>query len=578
MPLEDLREIHALQNLNYSIADEHFQTEAGLRDLYQAELAHQSIKLEKYSTSSKLLNRLSNIAGAAGDLEQEHSLLHRAANCGANEYLRRRIAENEMARGNLDVAKVMFEGLLASGDLWVNLRLAHVMVLQNNVETAMDFVRRAIEIEPDNFSARLFEGGLGLIRGDFERAVHSYRIAEETRPQSASLYHNLAIAYANLEMPTKALGAAKKSVALAPMNANSVCLLADVAFMYSRDRDAIGSLRLLVSLEQKSAAIWARHARACMRLGEVQEAIAALKREASVEESCRVWNNLGVAYQATGQAQRSGQAFARAVELGSDSKSSSYFLACRNTAQFLFSNSEWAHTVRFVETVLEEDKEGLCFKDLNLIDLPRILIQSFRTLNRFKDLEIQCLSILSRPDIEKNLEAWTTSMLLTHYALSQDSLKKASALLAEKLPLIELNNVLTDVERTSLINNFAFALAEMGDVKAAELMLSRISNLIHLQPYPTATLGLIHFRKGNLYRGKSLYDQAIGLAVGHFHKTRIRQKLNFELGKFWLPYDQRKAVRYLEKASGDSVEPSIAQDASRLAKSISYEAATKDPE
>ena len=126
----------------------------------------------------------------------------------------------------------------------------------------------------------------------------------------------------------------------------------------------------------------------------------------------------------------------------------------------------------------------------------------------------------------------------------------------------------TASERATLINNFAFVLAEDGQTAAAESMLSKISSLIHLQPYPTATLGLICLRKGKVDRGRALYSEAIGLALDRFHKDRIRQKLNFELGKYWIDTDTNKARNYLAKASGGKAEPALAQDAARIMNSI----------
>jgi hypothetical protein len=82
-------------------------------------------------------------------------------------------------------------------------------------------------------------------------------------------------------------------------------------------------------------------------------------------------------------------------------------------------------------------------------------------------------------------------------------------------------------------------------------LLPYMSNLVHHLPYPTATLGLLHFRKGNIDRGVALYEEAIRLSAQPIDKTRIRQKLNLELGLYLLPTEPRRAERLLLKADSE---------------------------
>ena len=63
----------------------------------------------------------------------------------------------------------------------------------------------------------------------------------------------MAVAYARLGLSDKAMVSLKKAVALAPLNATAVFLLADFAFEYGRDEDAVPGLRYLLRIRAEVA-------------------------------------------------------------------------------------------------------------------------------------------------------------------------------------------------------------------------------------------------------------------------------------------------------------------------------------
>ena len=69
-----------------------------------------------------------------------------------------------------------------------------------------------LAIEPFDFNARLLEGALRLVRGDYELAIQSFRFAAEERPNSSTLHTNFAIAYIFLKRNEKALASARNRV------------------------------------------------------------------------------------------------------------------------------------------------------------------------------------------------------------------------------------------------------------------------------------------------------------------------------------------------------------------------------
>jgi len=128
------------------------------------------------------------------------------------------------------------------------------------------------------------------------------------------------------------------------------------------------------------------------------------------------------------------------------------------------------------------------------------------------------------------------------------------------------------VRKRILYNNVAFAYAEGGRLEIAEQYLGRIADRIHRDPYPTATLGLIDFKKGNIKRGSERYEEAISVAVSRPDKRRIRQKYYLELGKYLIESDHSKALRLLRRAASiGQGEPELAVQAQDAMRALTHQ-------
>lgn len=548
-PTDDLSEIQTFKTSQLSLVDSYEIELHNMEAAFREELEFVKEKLERHFDSPILLNRLANLAGAAGELIEEEQFLKLANEKSADAFFVHRIGDNLVAQMRGEEAEALFASMDLSEDLYANLRVAMFMVQKHRYETALEVVERAIRLDPTNYSARLFEGGLCLARRDHARAIHAFRIAAEERPSSTVLFTNLAIAYMGIGEHQKALASLRRAVALGPLNANAVCLLADLAFEEGKDEDALPALRYFVQFEQKRADVWARLARACLQLEQFGEAITHLKREAAIGESSGVWNNLGVAHRLSGDMARAQQAFKRAIEISSDTHDSNVFIAARNMAQTLNEVSEPSEVERFARAVLEADSSGICLRDGAAADLYVFRMNALRRLKRWTEAEELADRILHDTDASSSLLSWTIGFLVSHYALQGDQLDRAIEIIDSRAEQISQLLEQDSKKIVPFINNLAFALAEAGQTERAEEILSRVSGAIHKDPYPTATLGLIHMRRGHLDRAASLYEEAVGLAGKRWDKVRIRQKLNLELGRFWLKESPSRAMHLLNKAA-----------------------------
>lgn len=546
-PLDDIAEIDTLKACLISLDDVAIRMAHERKTELEKEMEVQARRLARFSTSSTLLNRLAILAAATGDRDLEGSYLEKALEHKRDTFLLHRLGDSLMAQRREEEAKRLFEGLDLAADAHANLKLAVFHVRESHLDLAWRSVRRALEIDPVDFAARLFDGGLALLAKDYDRAIHSFRIAAQERPTSSSLFANMAIAYEKLQFHEKAFTALKRSVALDPLNLNAIRLLADLSHRHSRHEEALPSLRYFVQLEQKQADVWARLARACLELGQCDEAIAALKRQASVEETSSVWNNLGVAYSRSGQSQKAMKAFKYAMTRSAEQGGRNYFLPARNFTAMLAQHSSGKELVHLTQALINEDKRQILLTDNQLCDVYAFHLNALKRAGRTAEMVKVSEELLREPNIAEPLKQWVIGNFVGYLALVEHDADAVLSFLEPRRGWLENVRPWDEFRRSVLFNNVAFAFAEFGLVSEAETFLRRIAGAIHKEPYPTATLGLVQLRKGRLDRAVELYEEAMQLSTNVSDKVRIRQKLNLELARYWATMQPAKARRLLER-------------------------------
>lgn len=546
-PIEDLAEIDALKHSHISVLEISTQHVERREQAFGEQLENQKRKLERFAASPTFLNRLANLAAAAGDRDQEAHFLELARAVGDDSFFAHRIGDNLVARGRDEDAEALFSSLDLGNDVQANLKLAMFHLRRENFDLAEERIRKALEIDPISFAARLFSGGLALARREYDRAIHAFRIAAAERPTSSALHSNMAIAYVGLDMYDKALSSLKRAVALDPLNANIVILLADLTNKLKLHEEAIPSLRYFLQFEQKRPGIWSRLARACLEIGKFDEAIEALRRQASLGDNSSIWNNLGVAYARKKDSSRALRAFKYAMELDKPNMSRTYFLAARNIAQAFADQSRVEEVLRFTRSTIAADKDDICRTDDWLWDIYAFHMHALRASGETDEFRKTAMSILVHGDTAQPLKGWVVAGLLAYLALYEEKSGNALRLFSECKNWID-NFASHDVSRRAVLyNNVAFAFAEAGKLDEAERYLARISDRVHKDAYPTATLGLLNIRRGNLEKGMERYEEAIHLANRQEDKVRLRQKLNLELARFWSATEPSKARRLFEK-------------------------------
>lgn len=569
-PFEDIIEMHSLQTANYSLRDAAEKVWDDIGERFASELVFLEKKKSRFSDSVTYLTRLADLAELAGDRNREVEFLNQAHALSPDAFFKHRIGENLIARQEFNKAEKYFHQLDLGNDVIANLRLAYFRLQSRDLSGASQFVAKAVALEPLDFGARLFEGALNLISGSYEQAIQSFRVAAGERGNSSSLYTNLAVAYIFSKKSEKAFAALRHAVALDPLNENAVALLADLSYAEERNQDAVPSLRCFVEYEQKNPAIWGRLARALLEIDEIGESIAALKRQGSIEDTSAVWNNLGVAYYRKNDRRKAYESFKHAMTKATVGHSRDYFLAARNLSTLLIEDRDIDNLASFTGALIKEDEAGLIRRDRHLSD---ILVGRILALGARKQFDVMlnlAEEILASKDAAPNLLAWVAGSTIGYYALTENGASKAVSLAERFSKHLDLLGPKDVQRKIALANNIMFAYVEVGDLVRAEKFLPFLSNVIHKEPYPTATLGLFQIRKGHLDRATALYEEAVGLANTKLDKARIRQKLNFELGVFYLDNEPSKAQRYLQKVIGeDDGSPLLVDAGARVLRRLS---------
>lgn len=561
-PDEDMAEMSALRATHFSISDFSLKYENTFREAFEVELARMERRSATFGKSATYLNRLANLASFAGQPETESKYLRAAAELTTDEYPRTRLGENLISVNKLAEAEAVFSQLDLSSNVHANLRLAAFHALRDEFSAAEGRVKAALQIDPLDFGARLFEGALRLISGRYEEAIVSFKIAGESRLNSPSLLNNLAIAYGRINRRDKAFRCLKKAVAIDPLNRNSVVLLADIAHAEGRYEEAIPGLRYYVRFEQKDPAVWARLGQSLLELGQVDEAIAAWKRQGSIEDISSVWNNLGVAYQRRNDPTKALESFKRAMSMSGQASDPVFCLAGKNAAALMLKLGKAREALKLTLLVHQPANHRQFLAKKSLAGIFAVELEALRQVGRSTEATDLGEALLHDPDSSAHVRLWAASALLAMYSFQESRRHRALEIAETYSTDAWLTKAIDEDLRLQLINNIGYVFADNGQVERAEHLLRRASQRVHKDAYITATFGLLHLRKHHLERASDLYAQAALLAKSPADKARIKQKWNYELAILLLETEPNKARRLLQRAADEKDGEKFLQDAS----------------
>lgn len=426
-PISDISEMAELEKSCFSLSSKNIGSklfEEGARQ----RLDELQNKATKFNDSATFHNRIANLQRATGDLQGEASSLAQASAIDNRVFFSRKMAENIFRRGHLDSAKKAFEKL-ASKDSYSALRIASLFVLSGDMEGAERWVTTAVELRPEGYAERLFQGGIALVKGKFDEAIRLLWMALSERPTSSVAYNNLAMAYLGANYPKKAFNCLKRAVALDPLNRSAILALADVGYFLNRDADTINSIRYFAHFEQREPAIWSRLARSLLRLEAFDECIAALKRQGAFEKSISLWNNLGVAYARKKSKEQSLEAFNYALTISPGTGTHEELVVGRNIAQLVSTIGKPDLLLSITTSLVQSDVDMKLARDVQLCDIYGFHINALTNMGRSDEALSLSQSLIGNPAIGEPLAKWLFQSLTGVYGLNRSKDEQLSDVL-----------------------------------------------------------------------------------------------------------------------------------------------------
>jgi protein O-GlcNAc transferase len=183
-------------------------------------------------------------------------------------------------------------------------------------ERALDLLRQAVAIDPNNAEAHTNLGVMTLTGGNPEEAIGAFVAAVALDPGSIESQLRLALAYRRFNRPNEATAAAERAAELAPDHARAQDTLALTRRDMGRVEQAIALHRRALAIDPDFAGGWNNLGNTLVQAGRAEEAIAAFERAQGLQPSfAEPWLNLARALLAAGRAGEARAACDRYLEL-----------------------------------------------------------------------------------------------------------------------------------------------------------------------------------------------------------------------------------------------------------------------
>ncbi len=561
----EIAELRNVRSANFSIKGRLEGDPLGISASFRSELERQSLKHDKYGDSSTYLMNMYGFSRLAGENELAEKYLKDAVKIDDDPALLHALGDYLVAENKADTAKQIFSDCDLSCDAYANLRIAYFEITKNNdVRKASEYVQNALKIDASDYRSQMFAGALYISKGEFEKAIRAFRVAELSNQRSSTLHANKAIAYWGMGYRRKTIDSLRIAVALNPLNENAVAFYSEAVYqsgLFREEEKAIKALERFIEHEQTNPLIWLALARSYYFKGEWkyknnepglgrQEFFSALKALRQAEDftsSAGIWNNMALVYWRTGDHGKAGRFFMQSLKVANDN-SEDELLPLYNLSGLLIENRQYKEALKVISKRVSSFER---LKNLNMYE-SRIALQFVLLLEAVgkRDKAI----VFTKAILNKNIsEADVVVDLLTR-SLSYNTVVNVNESAAEHdaellMSALDQSADVPKELRDRAINNIIFSLLCSDRIDEAGKLLSRISSIFHKDQYATATLGLYQVKKGRTDEGEKLYRESLSLTAHKRERDRFKQRMHYELGKALNKMGETaKALRHIEKA------------------------------
>jgi len=546
---EELKSIRDLSLSKISFRDTLCSLDDNSRETYEIELEKLEKKHEAFKDSSKYLNHLAILNELKGDLQKATDILMEAANIDDSPYFINRLAEIFMCQERFSDVGNFVKLPKFKKNIKTYILLALSSIKNKDLVKAETFIHEALSIDDLDFELRYLAGSFELIKGNHPKAIRHFKVAIDGIPYGnvpSSLYVNMGLAYILQKNIKKAVECLKVSYSLNPLNKNAVLLYSNMLIESKNYSEAITILRSYLTYDEKECSVWDLIAKTYYLSKDYKKALESLKHQASLEENSAIWNNIAIVYNELKEYRKANQYYALGLKQGLE-KSEVPIILIKNYFRFLSSNkfqAELCELLKLLSPFLDEKSESKISNYyefiLSYIEAVSIVGDEYQAIKRSEEIIKS-----SKIDLVNKMRIITH--LTYYYTMIKPEINKAVYYSSISKKYIETVNV-DKTFKLMLYNNIIYTYLDSNQISNAESIISKLNPGINKFAYPTATLGLYHIKKGRVDKGKSYYEKAIKLVLSADEKSRLRQKLYFEIGKYYRSIDRYDLARdYFKK-------------------------------
>ena len=533
------------QRVSVTHADESIQ------NLLVPELDRLLSKRDQFGSSPTYLAQASSLAVMCGRLDDAQQLAEEALEqAEGDDDIAYRHARVAFYRGDEATAKDVWRQLADGGNLRSCLRMVELCVLDDDLVQADAWLQRAIELNGLDWRVHMLAGVLALVAGQGAKSIHHHRLAITERPRSVRLHYMLALAHALNGHLTNALRAIRIAAGLDPFGKATLLAWADLCREDGSSKAFAAASRALarfLDLYPDEKSVIERHANLLYEQGHFRASRRVLSEARRRLQDSAIMNNLGVLAAHSKNYAQAVREFSQAKQIATSRHDQEF--ATANLVQALFDSDSVDRAAAVAGdylSIVGEDEVLTAAPGYRIAD---VLVRSYVRQHKTLDAVSLAQRWLQR-DVHPELRTILAEVLACYFSLVDVQPERAYqyALIAH-----ETQSLLSTKGKrwNETLNNLVFTLIGMERLDEAKDLAAQLeAGTGDVGASINATRGLLAIRLGHVEKGEALYERGISMAVSGGLKARMRQKLGWELGNYWMSQGTpSKAKRFLKRAT-----------------------------
>ena len=522
-----------------------------IQSALEPELDRLLSKRDSFGNSPTYLAQASGLAAVCGRLDDAQSLAESALGRAKDDHdLAYRHAEVAFHRGDEETARGVWKRLAESDELRSCLRMVELCVLDADFDQADAWLRRAMDLDSLDWRVHMLAGTLALVAGEGDKSVHHHRLAIAERPRSVRLHYTLALAHTSNGHLANALRAIRIAASLDPFGKGTLIAWADLCSEDGSSKafeDASRALARFLESYPDEESVVKKYALLLYEQGDLRAARRVLSDARRRWQDSGIMNNLGVLAVHSKDRALAVREFSNATRLATSRHDRE--LTTANLVQALFDSNSVDQAAAIAKDYLDAVGEDEVITKDPGYRIADVLVHSYVQQHKRQDAISLAQRWLHR-DAHPELHTTLSEVLVCYYSLVNVQPERAYEY---AVTAYEKQSSLPRRGRRwkQTLNNLVFTLIGVGRLGEAKDLAAQIdAGVGDVGASISATRGLLAIRLGQVERGEALYKKGIALAVSRDLKARIRQRLGWELGTYWMSQgNPSKARRFLRQAA-----------------------------